>query len=215
MRGIFITFEGIEGSGKTTLMDLVAHALREKGFDPLLSREPGGTDLGIALRNVLLDPGVAGMEAVTELMLFGADRAQHVAEVVRPTLEAGGMILCDRFSDATLAYQGHGRGVPPETVNAVDGAARGGIRPDMTVLLDLPAELGLERARRRNNLAADQSESRIDEEELAFHHRVREGYLRIMKEDPERFLLLDGESQPPELSEAVIRELAARFPHVF
>jgi len=215
MRGIFITFEGIEGSGKTTLMDRVAQALRKKGLDPLLSREPGGTDLGIALRNVLLHPGAAGMEAVTELMLFGADRAQHVAEVVRPALEAGRVVLCDRFSDATRAYQGHGRGIPDETVDAVDKIARGETRPDMTILLDLPAEMGLERARRRNSQAADQSESRIDEEELTFHSRVREGYLFITRNDPERFLVLDAGLRPPELTEAVIRELAVRFPHAF
>ncbi len=215
MRGIFITFEGIEGSGKTTLMEGVARTLQEKGQDPLLSREPGGTDLGAALRNVLLDPQASGIIAMAELMLFGADRAQHVAEVIRPALEAGRVVLCDRFSDATRAYQGYGRGLLPGTVETVDGAARGEIRPDMTVLVDLPAEIGLERARNRNKQAADQSESRIDEEELAFHRRVREGYLLIVKQEPERFLILDGILRPNELIKTVIKQFALRFPHAF
>jgi dTMP kinase len=215
MRGTLITFEGIEGSGKTTLMENVARAMSEKGSDPLLSREPGGTSLGSSLRHVLLHPGAAGINALAELMLFGADRAQHVAEVIRPALKAGRVVLCDRFSDATRAYQGYGRGLSSETVDAVDKAARGEIRPDMTILLDLSAETGLERARRRNNQAADLSESRIDEEELAFHRRVREGYLIIAGEEPERFLVLDGTLRPQELAEIVMREAAMRFSHAF
>jgi dTMP kinase len=155
------------------------------------------------------------MEPVTELMLFGADRAQHVAEVIRPALDAGRVVLCDRFSDATLAYQGHGRKVALETVNAVDRAARAGVQPDMTVLLDLPPQAGLQRARSRNVQAGDQSESRIDEENLDFHQRVRDGYLNTMREDPERFFPIDGSLPPSELSEAVITELEKRFPNVF
>jgi dTMP kinase len=214
MRGLFITFEGIEGSGKTTLIEPVAEALRKRGHDPLLTREPGGTDLGLALRKVLLNPRTTGMDSLTELMLFGADRAQHVAEVIRPALEAGRVILCDRFSDATCAYQGFGRGIPLETVNAVDEVAKAGIHPDMTALLDIPAELGLVRVSARNSKAADISESRIDEEELVFHRKVREGYLLLAQREPDRFFVLDARLSPPELAEAVMKELAMRFEDV-
>lgn len=212
-RGIFVTFEGIEGSGKTTLIDQVARTLRRKNLDPLLTREPGGTALGVALRNVLLHPEGVKMEDLTELLLFGADRAQHVAEVIRPALEAGRLVLCDRFSEATIAYQGYGRGLKLETVEAVDKAARGETHPDMITLLDLPAETGLERAKERNLRGTDLSETRIDEEELAFHRRVREGYLLIAKKNPEKFLILDARRQPGELAQAVIGELSARFPN--
>lgn len=215
MSGLFVTFEGIEGSGKTTLLDLVSRNLRERDIHPLLTREPGGTALGIALRNVLLHPEGAGMEGLAELLLFGADRAQHVAEVILPALASGRIVLCDRFSEATLAYQGFGRGIPRETVEAVDRAARGGTRSDMVVLLDLPAEGGLKRARERNLRGADPSETRIDEEELSFHRRVREGYLLIAKEDPGRFLVLDGRKKPGDLAREVITEMSARFPHAF
>ena len=135
--------------------------------------------------------------------------------MIRPALEAGRIVLCDRFSEATIAYQGYGRGVPLETVEAVDKAARGQTRPDMIVLLDLPAEKGLQRAIDRNSRETDLSESRIDEEELSFHQRVRDGYLLIMKQNPERFLVLDAQLPPRELAERVARELAARFPHAF
>jgi len=212
-RGIFVTFEGIEGSGKTTLIGKVGLSLREKNLDPLLTREPGGTGLGLALRNVLLDPEGPGMENLAELMLFGADRAQHVAEVIRPALAEGRIVLCDRFSQATMAYQGFGRGLCRETVDAVDKAARGEVRPDLIVLLDLPVEAGLARVRKRNFRGSDLSETRIDEEELSFHQRVREGYLQIAREDPERHFILDARRPSVELSKVVISEMSARFPH--
>jgi dTMP kinase len=211
--GLFITFEGIEGSGKTTLMELVANALRQRGLDPLLTREPGGTELGLALRRVLLDPQGTGMEAATELLLFGADRAQHVAEVIRPALVTGRVVLCDRFSDATGAYQGHGRGISLQAVKTVDRVARGETRPDLTVLLDLPEELGLARAKARNTQVSDPSESRIDEEELAFHRKVREGYLHLAGQDPERFMVLDARKDVTELGELILEELTKRFPN--
>jgi dTMP kinase len=185
------------------------------GHDPLLTREPGGTDLGLVLRKVLLDPDTTAMNVLTELMLFAADRAQHVAEVIQPAIEAGRIILCDRFSDATCAYQGFGRGIPLETINNVDEAARAGVNPDMTVLLDIPAEIGLARVTARNSQVSEMSESRIDEEEIAFHHIVREGYLLLAQREPGRFLVLDGCLSPPELADAVIKELVERFEYVF
>lgn len=215
MRGIFITFEGIEGSGKTTLIRSVADSLRKEGKDPVLTREPGGTGLGLALRRVLLDPGENDLDPVAELMLFGADRAQHMSEVVLPALEAGRVVLCDRFADATLAYQGFGRGIELETVKAVDNAARKHTHPDMTILLDLPVETGLARAGRRNTETADLSESRIDGEELVFHSRVREGYLFLARKEPERFLILDAGMAPSVLTETVMKKMAERFADVF
>ena len=213
MSGLFITFEGIEGCGKTTLMSRIAQILRQKGHDPILTREPGGTQVGIALRKVLLDPGEADIDSVTELLLFGADRAQHVSEVIRPALDAGLIVLCDRFSDATLAYQGYGRGIALQIISTVDEVSKGDVHPDMTVLLDLPVETGLGRVRTRNMTTGDRSESRIDEEQFAFHSAVREGYLLLAKEDPHRFLVLDARQNPQELAAAVMEEMAARFDH--
>lgn len=212
MRGIFITFEGIEGSGKSTLLYNVAAALRRSGHDPLMTREPGGTSLGVALRKVLLNPDMEKIGSMAELMLFAADRAQHVSEVILPALEDRQIVLCDRYSDATVAYQGHGRGIPLDAIAAVDKQVRSGAIPHLTVLLDLPVETGLIRARTRNDEARDSSESRIDEEEMAFHQRVREGYLMLAGNEPERFLVLDALEKPDRLAELVMDEFRSRFP---
>jgi len=214
MSGIFITFEGIEGSGKSTLLYNVAAALRRSGRDPLMTREPGGTSLGLALRKVLLNPEMEKIGSMAELMLFAADRAQHVAEVILPALETGQILLCDRYSDATIAYQGYGRGIPLDVITAVDRQARGTAEPHMTVLLDLPVDTGLTRARTRNDETSDSSESRIDEEEMAFHRKVREGYLALAHEEPERFLVLDAREVPDRLEEQVMDEFRSRFPDV-
>jgi dTMP kinase len=211
-RGIFITFEGIEGSGKSTLLYNVAAALRRTGLDPVMTREPGGTSLGVALRKVLLNPDMENIGSMAELMLFAADRAQHVSEVILPALDSCQIVLCDRYSDATAAYQGYGRGIPIDVITSVDNRARGGAIPDMTVLLDLPVEEGLRRARSRNDEAPDNSESRIDEEEAAFHRKVREGYLTLARKDPERFLVLDAMNEPDRLEELVMDEFRSRFP---
>ena len=212
MSGIFITFEGIEGSGKSTLIDNVAAALRRAGRDPLMTREPGGTSLGVALRKVLLNPEMEKLGSMAELMLFVADRAQHVFQVILPALEAGQIVLCDRYSDATIAYQGHGRGIPLDVITAVDNHARSEAIPHLTVLLDLPAETGLTRARTRNKESMDSSESRIDEEEMAFHQRVREGYLMLADQEPERFLVLDAREKSDRMAELVMNGIRSRFP---
>ena len=212
MRGIFITFEGIEGSGKSTLLYNVATALRRTGSDPLMTREPGGTSLGVALRKVLLNPDMEKIGSMAELMLFAADRAQHVSQVILPSLEAGQTVLCDRYSDATFAYQGYARGIPLDVITAIDDQARGTAVPDMTILLDLPAEAGLTRARTRNDENSDNSENRIDEEEMTFHLKVREGYLTIAQKNPKRFLVLDALEKPEQLTELAMDEIRARFP---
>jgi len=212
MRGLFITFEGIEGSGKSTLLYKVASALGQSGTDPVITREPGGTALGVALRRVLLNPEEEPIAPLAELMLFAADRAQHVSRVIMPSLEKGHMVLCDRYSDATTAYQGYGRGLCLETILAVNSQACCGLAPDLTVLLDLPVKKGLDRARTRNDCNGNNSESRIDEEELVFHERVRTGYLTLAEGEPERFLVLDALNSPDQLLDPVIKGLQRRFP---
>jgi len=214
MRGIFITFEGIEGSGKSTLLYNVAAALRRSGLDPLMTREPGGTALGVALRKVLLNPDMEKIGSKAELLLFAADRAQHVSQVILPALETGQVVLCDRFSDATAAYQGYGRGIPLDVITAVDNQARNGLKPHRTVLLDLPVETGLTRARTRNDESRDNSESRLDEEEMAFHQRVREGYLILADNEPDRFIVLDALDKQDRMAELVMDDFRSRFPDV-
>ena len=195
---MFISFEGIEGSGKSTAQRLLADHLQGLGYDPLLTREPGGCALGRSLRPILLDARTRGLSSRAELYLFLADRAQHVAEVIRPALEAGQTVLCDRYADSTLAYQGYGRGLDPEHLRRINDMATGGLMPDLTLLLDLPVHCGLERAGLRNREEGTVlSEGRFDAESLEFHERVRQGYRSLAAEEPERFAIIDA-AQPPE-----------------
>ena len=195
---MFISFEGIEGSGKSTAQRLLAEHLQGLGYDPLLTREPGGCALGRSLRPILLDARTRGLSSRAELYLFLADRAQHVAEVIRPALEAGQTVLCDRYADSTLAYQGYGRGLDPEHLRRINDMATGGLMPDLTLLLDLPVHCGLERAGLRNREEGTVlSEGRFDAESLEFHERVRQGYRSLAAEEPERFAIIYA-AQPPE-----------------
>ena len=195
---MFISFEGIEASGKSTAQRLLAEHLQGLGYDPLLTREPGGCALGRSLRPILLDARTRGLSSRAELYLFLADRAQHVAEVIRPALEAGQTVLCDRYADSTLAYQGYGRGLDPEHLRRINDMATGGLMPDLTLLLDLPVHCGLERAGLRNREEGTVlSEGRFDAESLEFHERVRQGYRSLAAEEPERFAIIDA-AQPPE-----------------
>ncbi len=195
---MFVTFEGIEGAGKSTAIDYLSGYLQARGYDPVLTREPGGSALGRRLRALLLDVRTGGLASRAELFLFLADRAQHVVEVIRPALEAGQVVLCDRFTDSTLAYQGHGRGLDTEYLRSLNTAATGGLEPDLTLLLDLPVRCGLERAGERNRSAGMViAEGRFDSESLDFHERVRRGYRALADEEPERFAIIDA-SQPPE-----------------
>ena len=195
---MFISFEGIEGSGKSTAQRLLAEHLQGLGYDPLLTREPGGCALGRSLRPILLDARTRGLSSRAELYLFLADRAQHVAEVIRPALEAGQTVLCDRYADSTLAYQGYGRGLDPEHLRRINDMATGGLMPVLTLLLDLPVHCGLERAGLRNREEGTVlSEGRFDAESLEFHERVRQGYRSLAAEEPERFAIIDA-AQPPE-----------------
>ena len=206
MKGVFVTFEGIEGSGKSTQIGLLADYLTASGRPVTLTREPGGTPIGDQVRKILLDPASKGLDPVAELLLYAASRAQHLREVILPALEKGRVVLCDRFSDATLAYQGHGRGLDIDMIRALDRIVTGGRRPDLTILLDIGAAAGLARARGRNSSRELEHEGRFENEETAFHHRVREGYLALAKEQPERFRGVDASRSPDEVGRE-IREI--------
>lgn len=197
---MFITFEGIEGSGKSTALTLLAQELERRGFDVLRTREPGGCGLGRAIRPILLDARTRSLNMRAELYLFLADRAQHVAEVIRPALEAGQIVLCDRYTDSTLAYQGYGRGLDPEKLRRINEMATGGLAPDLTLLMDLPVGLGLERAGLRNQRQGTVlSEGRFDAESMDFHERVRQGYLALAEEEPQRIACINAEQRPEDV----------------
>ena len=213
--GFFITFEGIEGCGKTTQLRRLAAGLQVAGHAVRLTREPGGCAIADTLRALLLDSANRAMAPNTELLLYAAARAQHVAEVIRPALEAGGIVLCDRFSDATLAYQGYGRGLDPEMIAELNRVATGGLAPDVTLLLDLPVEDGLARARERNADSDGPDEGRFEAEALAFHQRVRDGYLKLAAAEP-RIRVIDARGDQAmvaaRIDAALAPLLAARRP---
>ena len=215
--GRFITFEGIEGCGKSTQARRLVALLEARGLPVLATREPGGTPLADAMRAILLDPASEGLPAEAELLLLGAARAEHVRRRVLPALEGSVHVVCDRFSDSTHAYQGGGRGIPSQLIDGIDIIARGSLVPDVTILLDLPAEQGLERARRRNADAATATarpgtrpETRIDSEDLAFHRRVRSAFLRLAGQDPHRLWVVDAAGDVEDVAsrvEIVIRRV--------
>jgi dTMP kinase len=185
-RPLFITFEGLDGSGKSTHLRRAAARLAERGIPHVVTHEPGGTPLGDAVRAVFLDPRWGTMDGTVELLLVFASRRQHLLEVIEPALAAGRHVLCDRFTDSTIAYQGYGRGVPLPMIEQVDALATGGRRPDRTLLFDLPARTARSRGHspsRRGRGAAD----RLDAEGLAFYSRVRQGFLALAEGEPERF----------------------------
>lgn len=185
--GFFVTLEGVEGAGKTTAREFIAGWLRENGATVLETREPGGTDLGEKIRALLLDPGQNRMSALSELLLIFAARAQHLEEVITPALESGFFVICDRFTDATFAYQGSGRGLDVTLIQTLADLVHPRIQPDLTVILDMSPQKGLARARRRGEL------DRIERERLEFFERVRAGYIARARSDPERYFVLDSD----------------------
>ncbi len=197
----FITFEGIEGCGKTTQLRRLADRL---GPLAVTTREPGGTPIGRAVRQVLLDPANRAMAAETELLLYFADRAQNVAEVIRPALAEGRIVLCDRHVESSLAYQGYGRGLPLAAIRQLAAQATGGLRPDTIVLIDVPVEVGLSRVGRRG------AQDRLEREVVAFHERVRAGFAALLAEEPSRWLRLDGAAHEDVVFAALVRGLAER-----
>jgi dTMP kinase len=206
MKGTFITFEGIEGSGKSTQIALLANYLTARGVRHVLTREPGGTLIGDQIRKILLDPANRALDPSAELLLYAASRAQHLREIIIPALEGGANVLCDRFSDATLAYQGYGRGLDIEMIRALDRIVTAGMRPDLTLLFDIEAASGIARARGRNNSRGLEAEARFENEELAFHERVRQGYLTLFAQEPERIRVVDA-SLSAETIQAKVRKI--------
>jgi len=203
----FITLEGVEGCGKTTQLRLLADWLRNRGERVVTTREPGGCPIADRLRAVLLDPSSREITQDTELLLYAAARAQHVAEVIRPALAAGCTVLCDRFTDATLAYQGYARGLDLDRIGQLNRFATGDTRPDLTLLLDFPPELGLQRARLRNETKAS-AEGRFEAEETEFHRRVRSGYLQLARSNP-RLVVIDACGSVSEVQQRLIAATAA------
>jgi len=190
---LFITFEGPEGSGKTTQLTRAYDYLRARGLPVIQTREPGGTPVADRIRAVLLDAENSVLTPMAELLLYAAARAQHVAEKIRPALERGEIVLCDRFADSTWAYQGYARGLGVELVSQINKLATNGLEPDLTLLFDLSVEIGLARARSRaDTLAPDKREDRFEREDIAFHRRLREGYLKLAEMYPSRFRVIDA-----------------------
>ncbi len=188
---LFITFEGVEGSGKTTQIRRLRRYFTRRGILCKVTREPGGCPISEKIRKILLNPDHHQMVPVTELLLYEAARAQHVTEVIKPFLKKGGVVLCDRFSDATIAYQGYGRRMDVQWIQRLNHLSSEGIKPDITFLLDCPTDLGLERAIRRNRALKREREERFEREEIQFHRRMRRGYLAIAKKEPQRVRVID------------------------
>jgi dTMP kinase len=208
---VFVTLEGIEGCGKSTQCRLLAERLEGLGLRVLVTREPGGSELGQTLRRILLSVESADLTRESELFLYLADRSQHVGRTIRPHLDQGGTVLCDRYADSTVAYQGYGRGMDPELLHSLNEVAVGGLWPDLTLLIDLPVEDGLGRAMARNReQSTSASEGRFEAESLAFHGRVRQGYLMLAARHPGRFRIIDGTGTPEEVHRRVW-EAAERF----
>ncbi len=202
--GLLITFEGSEGSGKTTQISRLATSFEDEGFEVVVTREPGGTQIGEDIRHMLLHAyGDDRMFSETELLLFAASRAQLVREVILPSLDEGKIILCDRFLDSTTVYQGVGRKIAAEPVHIINTFAVGDLMPDYTIVVDTPAEIGMERIKHRASDLPD----RMEEENIEFYRKVREGYLMLAKAIPDRFIIADGTKERQEVAEDIWNEL--------
>jgi dTMP kinase len=201
--GIFITLEGPDGAGKSTQARLLADRIRRSVRDVVATREPGGTALGERIRDVLMQAPVGSHDALSDALLFNAARARQVSEVIRPALERGAIVVCDRFSDSTLAYQGYGGGVPQDELRQLKLISIGSITPDRTVLVDLPVQAGLDR--RQTGSTADLTRFETDEAQhgASFHERVRDGYLALAAQEPERWRVVDGSGDPESVSRDV------------
>lgn len=212
VNGLFITFEGIEGAGKTTQIARAAEKLAERSIAFVRTREPGGSPIADRIRAVILDAKNGGLVPGAELLLILASRAQHVAEVIAPALAAGKIVLCDRFADATEAYQGHARGLGGDFVRGLSSNFAQGIKPDLTILLDMPAEAALTRARSRAGaLPEGMKEDRFENEILDFHRKVREGYLAVARREPGRVKVVDARGTPGEVFAKVAAVLSEKI----
>lgn len=212
MIGRFVTFEGSEGCGKTTQIKLAATSLAERGIPVFETAEPGGTPLGRRIREILLNRGSCTIGAEAELLLFAAARAQHVRETILPALKEGTWILCDRFADATVAYQGFGRGLDADFIRILNAFSALSLKPDMTLLFDLPVATGLARAEKRAaGGRPETAEDRFEHEDHAFHERIRKGYLTLAAGELDRFRIIDGAADVETVHREVCRCLAELF----
>ncbi len=206
---MFISFEGIEGSGKTTNLSHAVRFLQDKGHDCVITREPGGTRIGEKIRAILLDPSSKEMDPLTELLLYTADRSQHINEVISPLLSAGKTVVCDRYYDATVVYQGYARGLDTELIHRLHRLLFENLKPDFTLLLDLPPEIGLSRAWKQIDEGdRDRVETRFEEETLSFHKKVRSGYLEMARLEPERYRIIDASKEPDQVRKEIARTLS-------
>lgn len=206
---MFITLEGIEGSGKTTQIRYLVEFLESKGHECVTTREPGGTKIGEKIRAILLDPESQDMDFPTELLLYMADRAQHIKEVINPSLSTGKTVLCDRYFDATVVYQGYARGLSIKLINKLHELIHQALRPDITILLDLAPEVGLQRAWKQiDNGARTGLETRFEKEALLFHKKVRTGYLELARKEPGRFLIINASKDENQVRKEIIQSLS-------
>ena len=196
---MFITIEGPDGGGKTTQMNMLVPVLEERGLDIVRTREPGGTDIGDQIRSVIMDMNNKSMDPRAEILLFCASRAQLVSELIRPSLAAGKILLCDRYADSTMAYQGYGHGLDRVALKNLLDFATGGLKPDLTLLLDISAEAGL-----RRRITNHDEWNRMDDYALQFHERVRKGYLEMAAAEPDRFAVINADRSKEEIHEEIV-----------
>lgn len=209
---MFITFEGIEGCGKSTQAKRLTERLKGLKVPVVHTMEPGGTQIGRGIRKILLDTENLALSPLAELFLYAADRAQHMTEIIRPALVNGLWVISDRFFDATLAYQGHGRNQDISLITFLNERACLGVRPDITFLIDCPVELGLERAFRRNKELKLEAQARFEKEKVEFHQSVRRGYLSIANNEPERFVVIDGSLGMEDQGALIFEHISPHMP---
>jgi dTMP kinase len=207
---LFITFEGIEGCGKTTQIKRLAGRLKDRGIQLISTLEPGGTRIGQDIRKVLLDSRNSHLAPLAELILYAADRAQHIEEVIKPALDQGKWVLCDRFFDATVAYQGAGRGLDMDLIQTLNELVTTGIKPDLTLLLDCPPETGIERAIKRISIIGQDGQDRFEREKMDFHRKVRAGYLEISRKE-KRFSIINATLSEDEVEEEIFKAVSPYF----
>jgi dTMP kinase len=209
---VFITFEGIEGSGKSTQLQRLASLLRERGRTVVTTKEPGGTQIADRIRAILLDSKNV-IDPIAEVLLFAASRRQNTMEIIRPATDRGDVVLCDRYTDSTLAYQGFGRLINLDQLRTLNGWATGDLSPDLTLIFDLPEDVGLSRAVRRNS-SATEDEGRFEAEDLRFHRRVREGYLSIANSEPKRCAIVDASGSVDDVFARTMETVGKRLPEM-